>query len=69
MAYVLLTGPSERIQNLGASGPSFSNEEYIVMCWRVTRQVVLKHALAAHEKGVSLRAHLEDVAGFRSDGW
>ena len=69
MACALLVGPSEIILNLGASGPTFSNEEYIIMMWRVTRRVVLKHAMAAQSQGKSLRAYLEDLAGYNKGGW
>ena len=39
------------------------------MCWRFMRQVMLKHMMAAHNQGMSLRAYLEDLAGYRKAGW
>ncbi len=66
---MLFTGPSEVILSLGASGPTFSNEEYIIMMWRVARQVIVKHAIAAQSQRKSLRAYLEDLAGYREGGW
>ena len=50
-------------------GPEITNEGYIVLAWHMTRVVVLEHALAAQARGKSLRAHLEDVAGYRTNRW
>lgn len=54
---------------LGPSGLQLPDEQYYVMCWRFMRQVMLKHMMAAHNQGMSLRAYLEDLAGYRKAGW
>ncbi len=70
MACALLAGPSQSLLGyLGPSGRQVPDDQYYVMCWRLTRQVVLQHMMAAHKQGKSLRAYLEDLAGFRKGGW
>ena len=70
MTCALLAGPSQSLLGyLGPAGLKLPEEQYYVMCWRFQRQVVLKHMMAAHSQRKSLRAYLEDLAGFRKGGW
>ena len=47
----------------------FSEVDQYMLCLDIIRSVIQKHARDAQTLGKSLKAYLEDLAGYRRGGW
>ncbi len=66
-AHVVPAGPCKSMAE--KLHPSTSEEDYLGVIWHVKKQVLQIHVMDAQTAGKSLRAYLEDIAGYRRDGW